>query len=271
MQDDYCAPVTSFDWNEQDPNILGVSCIDTTCTIWNIETNQALWRSTPSTDRLNPTVKTKLIAHDKEVYDMAFNSGGAGKDQFASVGHDGSVRLFDLRNLDHSTIIYESDEMTLAEQSLMSQNPVQQVLGSYKDPHVQPQKQHKPLARLAWNKQDPNYIATMPLNSPEIIILDIRYPCTPLTRLHDHKGCVNDLAWAPHSSCHICTAGNDSQALIWDISQQNHDTNYNRGNNKDEPILAYQASGEINKVHWSQTQTDWIAIAFGKTLEILRV
>ena len=29
---------------------------------------------------------------------------------------------------------------------------------------------------------------------------------------------VNALAWAPHSSCHICTAGDDSQALIWDLS-----------------------------------------------------
>ena len=29
---------------------------------------------------------------------------------------------------------------------------------------------------------------------------------------------MNALAWAPHSSCHICTAGDDSQALIWDLS-----------------------------------------------------
>ncbi len=32
------------------------------------------------------------------------------------------------------------------------------------------------------------------------------------------QACVNALAWAPHSSCHICTAGDDSQALIWDLS-----------------------------------------------------
>lgn len=30
-----------------------------------------------------------------------------GKDLFASVGADGSVRMFDLRSLVHSTIIYE--------------------------------------------------------------------------------------------------------------------------------------------------------------------
>ncbi len=39
-------------------------------------------------------LKTQLIAHDKEVYDMGFTSG---TDVFASVGADGSVRMFDLR------------------------------------------------------------------------------------------------------------------------------------------------------------------------------
>ena len=33
---DYCAPITSFDWNEVDPAIVGAVSIDTTCTIWDI-------------------------------------------------------------------------------------------------------------------------------------------------------------------------------------------------------------------------------------------
>lgn len=134
---------------------------------------------------------------------------------FASVGADGSVRMFDLRHLEHSTIIYE-------------------------DP------QHHPLLRLCWNKQDPNYLATMAmdgmevsllftlsitllafihciqvynsnkkakiccvmlLNPCQVVILDVRVPCTPVARLNNHRACVNGIAWAPHSSCHICTAG----------------------------------------------------------------
>ena len=31
-------------------------------------------------------VKTQLIAHDKEVYDIAFSKAGGGRDIFASVG-----------------------------------------------------------------------------------------------------------------------------------------------------------------------------------------
>lgn len=36
-QSEFCAPLTSFDWNEADPKRLGTSSIDTTCTIWDIE------------------------------------------------------------------------------------------------------------------------------------------------------------------------------------------------------------------------------------------
>ncbi len=32
-----------------------------------------------------------------QVYDIAFSRAGGGKDMFASVGADGSVRMFDLR------------------------------------------------------------------------------------------------------------------------------------------------------------------------------
>ena len=65
---DFCAPLTSFDWNEVDPNLLGTSSIDTTCTIWGLETGQTIGR----VSMVSGQVKTQLIAHDKEVYDIAF-------------------------------------------------------------------------------------------------------------------------------------------------------------------------------------------------------
>ena len=42
--------------------------------------------------------------------------------------------MFDLRSLEHSTILYETAKQ-------------------------------EPLVRLVWNKQDPNYLATLPLNA----------------------------------------------------------------------------------------------------------
>lgn len=78
-----------------------------TCTIWDIEHQE---------------IKAQLIAHDKEVYDIGF----AVKDPntFATTGADGSIRHFDIRSLQHSSILYESQ-----------------------NPHGDP----KALLRLEWN------------------------------------------------------------------------------------------------------------------------
>jgi WD repeat-containing protein 68 len=38
---EFCAPLTSFDWNDHDPKRLGTSSIDTTVTIWDIEVGWA--------------------------------------------------------------------------------------------------------------------------------------------------------------------------------------------------------------------------------------
>lgn len=232
--------------------MIGTSSIDTTCTIWDI------------TKRMP---KTQLIAHDKEVYDISF---AAGVHLFASVGADGSIRLFDLRSLEHSTIVYESAETSPGSVA--------------------------PLIRLAWNKQDPNYLATLTMDSSKVILIDIRVPSMPAAVLEGHTHCVNSLSWAPHSSCHICTAADDSQALIWDLSQMPkpiegvrecarawpdasasrsrlpvHARPVRTGNSCADPILAYRAEAEVNQVQWSKLQPDWIAICFNKTLQILRV
>ena len=37
------------------------------------------------------------------------------------------------------------------------------------------------------------------MDNREIIILDIRVPMLPITKLNNHKKAVNSIAWAPHS------------------------------------------------------------------------
>ncbi len=257
-QSEFCAPLTSFDWNEADPKRLGTSSIDTTCTIWDIEVTHlslCLFKRghrAPETALRSQKgeVDTQLIAHDKEVYDIAW--GGLGV--FATVSADGSVRIFDLRDKEHSTIIYES--------------PTPET----------------PLLRLSWNKQDPRYMATLLMDSSKVVILDIRFPTLPIAELQRHQAPVNSLSWAPHSSAHICTAGDDCQvranclgaemnaglnpcmqALIWDMSTNSQDA----GQGLD-PILAYNAGQEINQLQWSDLQPDWVAINFGFNTQILR-
>ncbi|KAI9179295.1 hypothetical protein H9P43_005958 [Blastocladiella emersonii ATCC 22665] len=166
---DLVAPLTSFDWNETAPNLVVTSSIDTTCTVWDVNTAQA---------------KTQLIAHDREVFDVGFASGTA--DIFASVGADGSVRLFDLRALEHSTIIYEHP-------------------------------QSAPLLRVAWNRQDPNYLAVVAYESHTISVLDVRVPSVAVAELAGHTTCVNAVAWHPKNSGYLLSAGDDGRVLVWDV------------------------------------------------------
>lgn len=227
-QSEFCAPLTAFDWNEADPSLIGTSSIDTTCTVWNVETQQA---------------KTQLIAHDKEVYDFAFAARGV--DVFASVGADGSVRLFDLRSLEHSTIIYESPDMT-------------------------------PLLRLRWNTRNPNYLATIAMDSPDVVILDIRQPSLPVATL-DHsplksglensslkkKNCVNAVSWAPNSSVHLASGGDGCLAMIWNISSM--------PKRIEAPAFSYGAGASISNLQWAPSHPEWLAIALENKIQVLRV
>jgi WD repeat-containing protein 68 len=212
---EFCAPLTSFDWNEVEPKRIGTCSIDTTCTIWDIEKG---------------VVETQLIAHDKEVYDIAWCEAKV----FASVSADGSVRIFDLRNKEHSTIFYESPQPDT------------------------------PLLRLAWNKQDMRYMATILMDSNKVVILDIRHPTLPVAELERHRASVNAIAWAPQSYRHICSAGDDAQALIWELPAV-------AGPNGIDPISMYSAGSEINQLQWSPAQPDWIAIAFTNKMQLLKV
>lgn len=183
-------------------------------TIWDINTKK---------------IKTQLIAHDREVFDIAW---ARGKDVFATVGADGSLRMFDLRSLEHSTIMYETTGGT-------------------------------PLLRLAWNKLDNNYVATFAQEAARTVILDIRMPAVPVADLGGHVGAINGVSWAPHSACHLCTCADDFQALIWDLSAMPKAI--------DDPILAYTAGAEVNTVAWSPAFPEWVTIAFENKLQVLRV
>lgn len=106
----------------------------------------------------------QVITHDKEVLDISFEPNGH---QFATVGFDSTVRLFDIRDLTKSDIILESNE---------------------------------PLIRLAFNEFLPNIIAVTSFENPEIIILDTRKPLVPMMKLVYHTKPINNIVWAPYSS-----------------------------------------------------------------------
>ncbi|GAB1220530.1 hypothetical protein ENUP19_0055G0092 [Entamoeba nuttalli] len=211
---DSLSPCTSLDWNIINKDRLGTCSLDTTVTVWSVETHQPI---------------KKLIAHDKEVYDISF---AANPDLFGTVGGDGSLRMFDLRSLEHSTILYESQGLV-------------------------------PLLRLAWNHFDPNFIATFSSDSNKVIVIDARKPAVPYTELALHQSNVNAICWSPHSSTHICSASTDRKALIWDL--------YPIEKSNDPVALQYEASAPVNDISWCGTNSDLICMSVGNQILAVRI
>ena len=151
--------------------------IDTTCTVWDLNTLHA---------------KTHLIAHDREVFDVAFVAGS--EHIFASCGADGSVRMFDLRyplsldnadwrSLDHSTIIYESPQVGMGNLAPSTSGTVARTPTSAAATQV-----GTPLLRISPCSKDANLLATFHLDSSTVLILDIRQPGKELYNLVAHTG-----------------------------------------------------------------------------------
>ncbi|CAD6573357.1 MAG: hypothetical protein TREMPRED_000785 [Tremellales sp. Tagirdzhanova-0007] len=170
-------PITSFSWNPQSPNFIVTCSTDTTATLWDINTSQAL---------------TQLIAHDRAVFDLSWLPNSS--DIFVSVGADGSLRAFDLRTLEHSTILYESSEDT-------------------------------PLARIAFSNREQHMLACFGLEDSKVLVLDMRSPGQPVAELIGHQAPLGAIAWGAggdqtHSAGgYIASCGDDSQLLLYDLTQ----------------------------------------------------
>ncbi|KAJ4746571.1 Transducin/WD40 repeat-like superfamily protein [Rhynchospora pubera] len=113
-------------------------------------------------------------------------------------------------------------------------------------------------------------MAAILMDSNRIIILDIRSPAIPVAELQRHRACVNTLAWAPQAPRHLCSAGDDGQALIWEVPAAAAPGTTLPPEGVD-PMLSYSAGAEINQLQWSAAHPDWIGIAFASKVQLLRV
>jgi len=222
-------PLTSFDWSAVSNHKICVSSVDSTCTIWNVEKQK---------------IETQLIAHDKAVVnDIVLYQP---KDcLFATAGADGSMRMFDTRNLDHSTIMFEEPKAS-------------------------------PLLRLAWSSVNKYHIATIAEDIPGVILIDIRRPSRALGALLQQDLCVNHLAWAPHSANHLLCGTDDGLALIWDVNEdparkkENEESSTTEKTEKP-PLFWHDAKDEIYQVMWPSAAPDHVCLGMAKGVEIMQL
>ncbi|KAI4132222.1 MAG: hypothetical protein LQ347_002662 [Umbilicaria vellea] len=250
---EHTAPLTSLDWNTLSPSLIITSSIDTTCTIWDIPTL---------------TAKTQLIAHDKEVFDVRFCANSV--DVFVSCGADGSVRMFDLRSLEHSTIIYEPSEKKDGSSSSpgnVSPTTAQQTM-SYAPP----------LLRLAASPHDAHLLATFSQDSNIIRILDVRQPGQALLELRGHAASITCIEWSPSRRGTLGSGGDDSLVLIWDLLNQSNAavvpaTNGQAVASSDNargPAASWQCDYEVGNISWAPQSgltsqgSDWLGVSGGR-------
>eukprot|EP00826_Nyctotherus_ovalis_P021409 TRINITY_DN16905_c0_g1_i29.p4 TRINITY_DN16905_c0_g1~~TRINITY_DN16905_c0_g1_i29.p4 ORF type:complete len:113 (+),score=11.73 TRINITY_DN16905_c0_g1_i29:597-935(+) len=112
-------------------------------------------------------------------------------------------------------------------------------------------------------------MATISTDSTKVTIIDIRFPCTAFQELSGHRNPVNSIAWAPTSSDHMATAGDDGQVLIWDIKNPQYQTSGDAG--AIDPMLTYYAGEEITSILWPISNPEWILISFGNLVQLLKV
>ncbi|KAH9123307.1 hypothetical protein AeMF1_005644 [Aphanomyces euteiches] len=208
-----CSPLTSADWSTADTHILGTSAVDTSICIWDLNK----WKRP----------KQEIVAHDAEVYDMTFSNC---TNIFASVGGDGTLRIFDLRNLKSCSIIYESADVC-------------------------------PLIRLTWNKLDQNYIAAMMSEGPSVLVFDVRKMGTPATEYSQQTtqpGNINAIAWSSTIPHHICAAGETTGAFTFDVQRQDRT-----------PVWSYNGCGNINHLEWSRQHPGLLAMAIDQSVHVV--
>ncbi|RKP03305.1 hypothetical protein CXG81DRAFT_24080 [Caulochytrium protostelioides] len=305
---DFCAPLTALDWNETDSSLCVTASVDTTCTVWNLRTQQ---------------IKTQLIAHDREVYDVAWAKGA---EIFASVGADGSVRMFDLRALEHSTIIYETPSeagrgagkgaAALGSKGLPL-NPDANIRTPTSTPgangtpvgaattahHAAAQAaqaaaaaaaaaagESQPLVRLVWNKADSNYLATFQARSGIVRVLDVRVPAVPVLELEGHApgAAICAAAWAPRGYRGTTSGRSGAAGVAPSSSSGGAGTQLVTGATdahayvwdvrrmgKDasfrQPSRAYAAPGSVTQLSWTEGVPDWLALTTGRRLQILNL
>lgn len=165
-------PLTSLDWNKSSPQWILTSSVDTTCTLWDLSSQK-------------PSAHTRLIAHDAEVLDVKFLTGSA--TLFGSCSTDGSLRLFDLRNLNQSTIAYEP-------------GPTEKL----------------PLLRMGVSQSNPNYISLVQGFSSDVVIVDLRNVGSPLAVVTTTDAVVS-AQWHPFSDV-LMTATSNGVVSLFDIN-----------------------------------------------------
>jgi len=179
--------------------------------------------------------------------------------------------MFDLRSLDHSTIIYEPSEKSPGTEA----SPAINAPGNEQHmPATSP-----PLLRLAASPHDSHLLATFAQDSKIIRILDHRQPGQALLELHGHSAALSCIEWSPTRRGLLASGADDSLVLQWDLMNPQNSAQLNTNESHVEgttsmkgPASSWRSDFEVTNLSWSprsqlaEQTGDWLAVTGGRAV-----
>ncbi|OHT12512.1 DDB1- and CUL4-associated factor 7 like protein [Tritrichomonas foetus] len=138
-------PITCLDWSLYEESLVLAGSTDATATAVDLTSGQTVAR---------------IIAHDHPIHDISFCGASS---NFITAGFDGSLRFFDLRDLQSSFIYYQTA---------------------------------MPLMRASVSPLESYKMATFSKNSNFVTIIDARRPGVPCAVCSIHKSPVTSIGWS---------------------------------------------------------------------------
>ncbi|OHT08459.1 WD repeat-containing protein LWD1-like protein [Tritrichomonas foetus] len=138
-------PLTSFDWSIFQENLVLVGGTDGAATAVDVGTGQ---------------IAARIIAHDHPIHDISFCGTSP---TFLTASFDGSLRFFDLRDLQSSFIYYQTA---------------------------------MPLMRIEVSPYDSNLIAMFSRDSQAVTVVDTRHPGVPVNTCEAGDSPITCIGWS---------------------------------------------------------------------------
>lgn len=162
-------PLTCADWSGPDKSLIVVGSVDGTSTIVDINTQE---------------IVTSIQTHDQPVYDVSFCPTSS---TFITAGLDGSLRIFDLRDLNSSIIFYQTS---------------------------------LPIQRASVSPFKGYLVAAMAKNSTKLALVDSRKPGQPYSFCYGNESYITSFAWSRLSPSRIFLSHEDNCIYSCDIVEE---------------------------------------------------
>lgn len=160
-------PLTTLDWSTFQESLVLVGGADGAATAVDASCGQ---------------IVARIIAHDHPIHDICFCGSTP---TFITASFDGSLRFFDLRDLQSSFIYYQTS---------------------------------MPLMQIDVSPFDSNFIASFSKDSPAVTIIDTRHPGIPVYVCEFETSPVSCIGWSKGAQNSIVWSNRDQNLLVADLA-----------------------------------------------------